>query len=97
MDILNSIGVNTDFKEGVINMGQSQFMQRMVKLMKAEKKDPFKSGESFVSSHRQEVNTFSDKLPDLELCHTMEKTKSFSNAKSRSAMASPSEKGSSPL
>ena len=56
-----------------------------------------KSGDSLTSSHFHEVKTFSDKFPDLELCHTIEKTKSFSKAKSLSAIDSDSEKGSSPL
>jgi hypothetical protein len=56
-----------------------------------------RSGDSLVSSHFQDVNTFSDKFPDLELCQTIEKTKSLSSARSRRAIASASEKGSSPL
>ena len=56
-----------------------------------------RSGESLVPSHCHEVNTFSDKFPERELCHTMEKIKSCSRAKSRKAMASFSEKGTSPL
>ena len=55
-----------------------------------------KVGDSFTSSHFHEVKTFSLKFPDLELCHTIEKTKSFSSAKSRIATASPSENGCSP-
>ena len=38
-----------------------------------------RSGDSFCSSHFHDVNTFSERFPDRELCHTIEKTKSFSN------------------
>ena len=36
-----------------------------------------KSGDSFTSSHFHDVNTFSDRLPERELCHTMEKQNHF--------------------
>ncbi len=55
------------------------------------------SGGNLVSSQRQDVKTFSDNLPERELCQAIENMKSFSIAKSRMAVTSDSDHGSIPL